>query len=43
MIRNDEFSEFVKTCKLLAGLENKRKEMITPYPKPGIAQARGEQ
>lgn len=42
-MRNDEFFEFVKACKLLAGLENERKEMIIPYPKPGTAQARREQ
>jgi len=43
MIRNDKFFEFVKTCKLLAELANKRKKMIIPYPKPGAAQARGKQ
>ena len=43
MIRNDKFFEFVKACKLLAGLENKTKEIIIPYPKLEITQARGEQ
>jgi hypothetical protein len=33
----------MKVCKLLAGLENKRKEMITPYPKPGAIQAQRKQ
>ncbi len=41
-MRNDEFFEFVKACKLLAGLENKREGTITPYPKADIAQAQSK-